>query len=128
VKRIALTAGLCVGAVSAAVAGAFVHPATVQVSGFGVPYGLIIALAGLIGLLVLAQWWAGSRIDKVFVAAAWLVPVFVLSQGRPAGDLVIAADARGLVFLYGGVALIGLAIGLPVLRNQQDAGADGSFR
>jgi FtsH-binding integral membrane protein len=127
-KRIAVTTALCVGAFSTAVAGAFVHLATVQVNGFGLPYGLVIALAGLIGLLALAQASAGSRIEKVLVAAAWLVPVFVLSQGRPAGDLVIAADARGLVLLYGGVALIGFAVGLPVLRKQQDAGADRSLR
>lgn len=93
-----------------------------------VPYGVTLALSGLGALLMLGHAWARSRVDKIFIATAWLVPVMLLSQARGAGDLVVAADLPGLVFLYGGVVLVGVVVGIPVPRPSRDAGADGGVR
>jgi Family of unknown function (DUF6113) len=115
---------LAAAAVVVAVCGAFVHTATVRPAGVPVPYGLVLALLGVAALLVLAQLSARSRIGKGAVAAGWLVPVVLMSQPSRAGDVVIAGDIRGLVYLFGGVILIGVAVGLPNLRRS-DNGADG---
>lgn len=126
--RIARTAALCVAAAVTAAAGAFVHPSTARVAGVDVPYGVALALSGLGALLMLGHTWARSRVDKIVVATAWLVPMILLSQQRGAGDLVVAADLPGLIFLYGGLVLVGVAVGMPVPRPSQDAGTDGEVR
>jgi hypothetical protein len=128
VTRLALTAGLCIAGFAAAIAGAFVHPATSRIVAMDVPYGVAIALAGLAAVMVLAHASVPSRADKIIVAVTWLAPVFVLSQGRSAGDLVVGADLRGVVFLYGGVLLVGVFVGLPVARPTHDTGADDGVR
>lgn len=123
--RLGVAAGLCIAAFAAAIAGAFVHPATAQMGGMDIPYGVVIALAGLAAVMVIAHAAVASRAGKALVAMGWLAPVFVLSQARSAGDLVVAADLRGLVFLYGGVLLVGIFVGLPVARRPQKTGANG---
>ncbi|HEX6233628.1 MAG TPA: DUF6113 family protein [Jiangellaceae bacterium] len=126
--RLGVTAGLCVAAFTAAVAGTFVHPATARMGGMDIPFGVVIALAGLAAVMVIAHASVPSRADKAIVAVGWLAPVFVLSQARSAGDLVVAADLRGLVFLYGGVLLVGIFVGLPVVRRPQKTGANDRVR
>ncbi|HEU4543116.1 MAG TPA: DUF6113 family protein [Jiangellaceae bacterium] len=127
-SQVARTAGLCIVAAVSAVAAAFVHLSRVRIGVVHVPYGLGLALAGLAAVMVLAHARARSRLDKILVAAAGLVPVFVLSQERGAGDVVIAAGMRGLVFLYGGVMLVGIFVALPTMRQRQDTGVDRGVR
>jgi len=94
--------------VTAAVAGAvsgFVYRTTVGLLGLEIPVGLLASLGSLVGLVLLARLVGRSRIAVLVVAGAYAVPVLVLSQFRPEGDLVIAEDVWGLSLL-GGVALI----------------------
>ncbi|MGH8829370.1 MAG: DUF6113 family protein [Jiangellaceae bacterium] len=96
---------LSVLAVLVGMAGSFMHR---WASGAGV----VLALGAMVGLMALARRWAGSRAGMAVTAIMWLVPVVVLAQTRPEGDMVIAGDARGLVFLFGGVLCVGIGLGL----------------
>lgn len=123
--RVLRVAGLTLVAVLVGVSGAFVHAATARPGGLPVPYGLVLALLGLAALLVLARSLVRSRPGTAAVTAGWLLPVVALAQGRPAGDVVIPADWRGMTLLFGGVLLVAVGLGIPVRpRSPQDSGDD----
>ncbi|HEU0041524.1 MAG TPA: DUF6113 family protein [Jiangellaceae bacterium] len=107
---LAVTA-LSVLAVLVGLAGSFTHR---WASGGGV----VLALGAMVGLMTLARRWSGSRVGMAVTALMWLVPVVVLAQTRPEGDMVIAADARGLVFLFGSVLCAGVGLGLGAESNK----------
>jgi hypothetical protein len=52
----------------------------------------------------------------VFAALGWLAAVLVLAGQRPEGDLVVANNVAGQVWLFAGTALVGACIVLPVGR------------
>lgn len=95
------------------VVGSFVHDASVELVGVGVPVGLVVAL-GMVGAVqLLAGWSLRSRFAVLAPGAGWLLLVLRLGIPRPEGDLVVAAGVAGYVFLLGGSVLIGLGIALP---------------
>jgi hypothetical protein len=96
--------GLVLAAVAAGTAAAFVHRTRIEVA-VALPVGMVVSLAGLTGLLVLARVVGRSRAAVGVVAAAFALPVLVMSQFRPEGDLVVAQDPWGLTLL-GGIALV----------------------
>ncbi|NEE00521.1 DUF6113 family protein [Phytoactinopolyspora halotolerans] len=96
-------------AVVTAVAGAFVHRWSAGI-------GLFLAIGAAVGVCVLSRRVARSRLGIGVVGLSWLVPVLILAQQRPAGDVVIASDATGLVFLFGGA--IGVAVTLGMGANR----------
>lgn len=103
--RGAWLAGLtALSAVAGAVSG-FVHRSTLEVLGMQVPVGLLAALAALLGLVLLARLVGQSRPAVLLVSAAFALPVLLLSQFRPEGDLVVNEDIWGLTLL-GGAALV----------------------
>lgn len=106
-------AGLTMLSAVVAVAGTFVHAGVVHAGTMPIPYGLFLALAGLASVLLLVHRTARGRLGVVPVATAWLVPVWLLAQERPAGDVVIADGWVGLTYLFAGVVLIGVGVGLP---------------
>lgn len=106
-------AGLTGLSAVAAIAGTFVHAGIVHAGTIPVPYGLVLALSGLAAVLLLTYKTARSRLGVVPVASAWLLPVWLLAQERPAGDVVIANGWAGLTYLFTGVVLIGVGVGLP---------------
>ncbi|MCH6162381.1 DUF6113 family protein [Streptomyces marispadix] len=98
---------LALGVVTAA-AGALVQ------SGW-FPGGLVLALAGAVGL-----FWGGAKLCRTRVGAAapgvgWVVTVFALTSPRPEGDFVFGAGIGSYVFLLGGVlaAVMCATIALP---------------
>ncbi len=105
--------GLTALSIVVAVAGTFAHGRMAHIDTVPVPYGLVLALLGLAAVLLLAHETAHSRLGVVPVATAWLLPVWLLAQERPAGDVVIASGWPGLTYLYAGVILIGVGIALP---------------
>lgn len=111
-RWLALT-GLTVLTPVVAVVGTFMHGAMVRIGTVPIPYGLVLALAWLAGVLLLAYKAARARLGVVSVATAWLLPVWLLAQERPAGDVVIANGWAGLTYLFSGVVLIGVGVGLP---------------
>jgi hypothetical protein len=103
-RALALVA-LVLLAFACGVAAAWVHRTRLAVADVGVPIGMLAALAALAGLLVAARAVGRSRVAVGAVAAAYALPVLVMSQFRPEGDLVVAQDAWGLTLL-GGIALV----------------------
>lgn len=106
--RVAVYAALVALGVLTAAAGALVQ------SGW-FPAGLILALAGAVGL-----FWGGAKLCRTRLGAAlpgagWVVTVFLLTSPRPEGDFVFAAGAGSYVFLVGGVlaAVMCATIALP---------------
>lgn len=88
-----------------AVAGAFFHR-------WASPIGFVLALGALAGVCVYARYAARTRIGLAVVGLLWVAPVLVLAQPRPAGDVVIANDGPGLMFLLGGALVAAATIGL----------------
>jgi N-acetyl-1-D-myo-inositol-2-amino-2-deoxy-alpha-D-glucopyranoside deacetylase len=101
----------------ASVAGAvsgFVHRTTIELVGVDVPVGLVAALLGVAGLVLAARVVAVSRAGVLVIGAAYAVPVLVLSQFRPEGDLVVAEDVWGLTLLAGAALVITAGVTIPV--------------
>jgi hypothetical protein len=120
-------AGLTTVGVLGGVCAAFVNTSSGRLGPVPVPFGLILGLSGLVALVVLVHVTARSRIGVVLVSAGWLAPVYVLSQKRAAGDVVIAGDGPGLVLLFGGVIVIGIGLGFPPAGRRPDSGSPGSI-
>lgn len=130
--RIVIITGLTIISVPVAVAGTFAHAAMLHAGAVPLPYGLVLALGALAAVLVLAHRVARTRLGRIPVAVAWVVPAWVLAQDRPAGDVVIANGWPGLVFLFGSVVLVGVVLGLPqrnpAHRTSQDSEAVTAVR
>ncbi|AYG80652.1 hypothetical protein DWB77_02790 [Streptomyces hundungensis] len=94
--RIALYALLVVLGALVAVAGALVQTAWF-------PGGLVLALAGAVGLFYGGTQLVGGRGGVGAPAAGWLVAVVLLTAPRPEGDFVFGAGAGSYVFLIGGM-------------------------
>jgi N-acetyl-1-D-myo-inositol-2-amino-2-deoxy-alpha-D-glucopyranoside deacetylase len=107
--RVLLHGTALVAGAAAGVLGSFVHPATA----WGVPVGLLCALALSAAVLVAAGLAVGSRSGAAATAAGWLLPVLLFSSPRPEGDLVVPGDALGYAWLFGGIVVAGLAVAWP---------------
>ncbi|MFG3283122.1 DUF6113 family protein [Streptomyces sp. NPDC048111] len=94
--RIALYALLFVLGALVATAGALVQTAWF-------PGGLILSLAGAVGLFCAGTQLMGGRGGVGAPAAGWLVTVVLLTASRPEGDFVFGAGAGSYVFLLGGM-------------------------
>ena len=95
---------------AAGIAGAFVAPSVVWIGTRSVPWGAVAALAAVALAVVVGARTAGPRPGGAAALFGWLLAVFVLSQPRAAGDLVVPGDAAGYVFLIGGLLVGGLTL------------------
>lgn len=100
--------GLGVGLV-----GSFSQGATWTLLGIALPVGLIAGLVATLIVIVGAGLLTGSRLGAVLAFLGWLLATTVMSLKRPEGDLVVPATAYGLVWLFGGTVLGGLALAWP---------------
>jgi hypothetical protein len=126
VVRAAGLAGLVVLAAAVGVTAGFVHRTRVELAGLTVPVGLLAALGAVTALVLLARMLGRSRPSVLVVGAAVALPVLVLSQFRPEGDLVVNQDGWGLSLL-GGMALV-LTVGVVVPFTAYDGGTPGGPR
>lgn len=109
-------AGLALLTVLAAVAGAisgFVHRSSVEVVGMSIPVGLLAGWAAVTGLVLAARVVGGNRAAVLLVGAAYSLPVLLLSQFRPEGDLVVAEDMWGLSLLAGTAVVVTAGVTVP---------------
>ncbi len=92
--------------------GAFLQARTV---GLGVrwPLGALFALVVLGAVALSAGILARSRLGLGMVAAGWVISVLIFTAGRPEGDVVIAADVPGYLYLFGGVTALGVLSAVP---------------
>ncbi|WP_112470611.1 DUF6113 family protein [Streptomyces triticisoli] len=85
--------------------GAVVGGAGALVQAAWFPGGLLLALAGAVGLFLGGARVANSRGGAVAGAAGWVVVVVLLTTSRPEGDFMFAAGIGTYAFLFGGMAL-----------------------
>ena len=92
--------------------GSFLQARTV---GLGVrwPVGAVFAIVVLGAVGLSAGLVARSRLGLGLVAAGWVVSVLRFTAGRPEGDIVIAADLPGYLYLFGGVTALGVVSAVP---------------
>jgi len=76
------------------------------------PWGLMLALAGVVALVTLLHLQAVSRWWVVAGAIGWAVPVLVASMPTDSGDLLMTQEIVSLVFVFGGVVPLGIGVGL----------------
>lgn len=83
--------------------------------GLGVrwPSGALFAVLVLASVGLSAGLLARSRLGLGMVAAGWVISVLVFTAGRPEGDVIIAADLPGYLYLFGGVAALGVVSVVP---------------
>ena len=113
-------------AVAVGLAGAFVQSAHARVSGVALPWGVVLAIAGTAGLVLLARSLLQSRWALGLVVLMWFVGVIPFTIKRPEGDLVIASGGYGLVFLFGGVLVVGVGLGFSTPSVQPKGGPGAS--
>jgi hypothetical protein len=108
-------AGLLAGVLGLAVAllGLFAHRDTTQVAGVELPWGLAVALLTAFALVCAAGARAGAS-GAACAAAGWVVCVLLALSGRPEGDYLLAADAVGQGYLWGGLATVAVAFAVAV--------------
>jgi hypothetical protein len=92
--------------------GSFLQARTL---GLGVrwPFGALFAVLVLAAVGFSAGLLARSRLGLGMVAAGWVISVLVFTAGRPEGDVIIAADVPGYLYLFGGVAALGVVSVVP---------------
>jgi len=76
------------------------------------PVGIVLALAITLSTAMLCRAWAGLG-TLLAAGAGWVVAVQVLSVAGPGGDVLVPAQAVGLVWTYGGLAAFLVAAFLP---------------
>jgi uncharacterized protein DUF6113 len=76
------------------------------------PLGSLLLVAANFAVCRLAGRGLGGKLGATVPWAGWMVPVVVLSTGRPEGDVLIAGDLAGYLFIVGGMVAGGIAIGL----------------
>ncbi|MBA0051409.1 hypothetical protein E0L36_11060 [Streptomyces sp. AJS327] len=98
-----------------AVLGAFTGTAGALVQGAWFPGGLVLALAGSVGLFWGGATFCRTKIGAVAPGAGWAVVVLGLTTSRAEGDFLFAAGASSYLYLLGGMlaAVMCATIALP---------------
>lgn len=87
------------------VVDAFAQARTIGI-GLRIPVGAILAVAVLGGVALSAGLLTRSRIGLGVVALGWVVSVVLFTSPRAEGDVIIAADLPGYLYLFGGVIVL----------------------
>lgn len=92
------------------VLGAFQH--SWYVRPVPIPVAAPLCVAVLFAVCRAAGWAMGARSAALAPAAGWLAVTMVWLSDRPEGDVVIAGDLSGYIYLYGGLvaALVGVML------------------
>lgn len=109
VVRVALGVALALLALLTAPVAALVSRMCWRPDLVTVPYGLVLGVAGSMGVVVLAG--AVSRGFGLLAAAGWILGLGFVVNGTSGGSFVVAGDALGWAFLVlGTVATVGTAL------------------
>ncbi|MEN5075125.1 DUF6113 family protein [Isoptericola cucumis] len=76
------------------------------------PVGIVLGLAITLSTAVLCRAWSGLG-TMLAAGAGWVLAVQVLALEGPGGDVLVPAQAVGLVWTYGGMAMFLVAAFLP---------------
>lgn len=103
-----VVASMIVGA-----AGCFVQGMRSRVGELVLPWGLALAVAATVALLLLVRAATRHRWVTALAVLGWSVGVVPLTLRRPEGDLVVTSSWTGLAFLLLTIAAAGVAVALP---------------
>lgn len=92
------------------------------------PIGALIVVVITAGLCWLAGWGMRSRLASVLLGAAWLIVSYMFSLPRAEGDVVIAGNLAGGVYLYGGLILVAIAMVTAPHGRSSSLGPGGLLR
>ncbi|MGH3498885.1 MAG: DUF6113 family protein [Nocardioidaceae bacterium] len=107
---VAVIAALVLVGVAAGVTGALVHREAWRDGGLTIPWGVVLALVTAFACVYAGGTLLGGLGGPFAVAGGWVVSVLYITNGRPEGDFLIAQDAFGNAFAWGGVAVVGGAV------------------
>ncbi len=92
--------------------GSFLQARTVS-AGVRWPLGCVFMLVVLGAVALSAGMLTRSRLAVGMLAAGWVISVLVFTAGRPEGDVIIAADLAGYLYLFGGVTALAVVSAVP---------------
>ena len=95
------------------VAGAFVQAQRSFAGPVTVPWGTALTLMTLVFTMRAVVAITSRRLEAAVIGAAWVIASLVFSAKTSSGDLVISSASWSVVYLFGGVVLVGLAASLP---------------
>ncbi|GHE29284.1 hypothetical protein GCM10017673_34700 [Streptosporangium violaceochromogenes] len=77
-----------------------------------IPVAAPVCVPALFAVCRGAGWGMGTRSAALAPAAGWLAVTTIWLSDRPEGDVVIAGDLSGYIYLYGGLiaALVGVML------------------
>lgn len=107
-SRVATLLGAAVLGVVVAVTGLLEHRNTVLLGDVALPWGLLLALGTAFFVVVAVGSVAGPTAAAI-AAVTWVGCVLVVLQGRREGDFLLAADALGQGFAWGGLVTVAAA-------------------
>lgn len=116
-RIVTVVLGLIVGIVYGAV-GTVAHPLTVSVGSLSVPYGLVVALVGVLALFVGFRLVVGGRLAAVGAAVGVVGIVSLFSLESIGGSILIREGLAGSVWLVGPALLGALVIAWPSLPTR----------
>ena len=132
-KLIALVAGFASGIFGSTIAG-FVHADRRVVQSHIIYFGVPLAIAILVGFLLLLNRYFQTRIAGLGFLLAWIVVTCKLAVESFDGDMVLSYTNFTSAYLVGSAVLLGVASSLKPLRpfdhgieNQMDTESDQVF-
>jgi hypothetical protein len=119
---VAAIAGLLVGTL-----GTFKHRAGVSaLTGTGVPYGLVLALAMVAAVLLALRVAFGTRLYAAAAGVGVVAAVVIFGRPGPGGSQVVLPDLVGLVWWIAPVVIALLVVVVPGRRRRTHSpDADG---
>jgi hypothetical protein len=121
--RLPLLVGLVVSGVVLGLVGVGVIALTSTVGSVTLPWGLALAVAGVVTSVRGAAWLVGDRSGAVAVLLGWFVPTLAFSAWNPGGDVVLTDEPRTYVYLLTTFALGLLAATWPLPAGAAEAAA-----
>lgn len=91
-------------------AGLLAHRHAVRPSGVVLPWGLLLGLATAYAVITALSMTPVAVRGAAACGAGWVLAVVVAQHARPEGDFLIAGDALGMGFVFGGMLAVAVAV------------------
>lgn len=114
-RAISIVLQFALGFVYGAVA-TFGHQATLTIAGATIPWGVIAATAGVLGLLISVRVATPGRTGAFVVALGLVAAVAMLSFPGPGGSVIIPGGIIGLMWTFTPTIVAILVVAWPEVR------------
>ena len=125
-KLWSLVVGLGVGAVVSVCAG-FVQADRINFQGHKVYYGVPLAVAIVVGFLLLLNRHFQSRWPGVGVLLTWVAVTWRFTQESSSGDVGFIPSANANAYLIAGSLCVGIACASPLLKSLRSESFDQTY-